>query len=399
MRVAANSSAAEGRRLAACVEGGVPIATVSRVSATASRPGRTRDSLARLARYTLVRLVTLLIAVVVAVYLTILIANMGGYVDEIRRAQIREAVGIALSADPGFALLGDEERRKVWEQTVAIEEESLGLHLPFGVRSLMYLRNALTLDLGMSERLFSDSGSRTVRLILLERLPPTLYLFATADLLLFFGSVFFALYLSQRYGSLLDRLAVALAPTSAAPAWFYGIILIVVFAAALRLLPFGGMVAVPPPADRWAYALSLLEHLILPVTAVLSSAIFLAVYYWRTFFLIHSREDYVEMARAKGLPSAMIERRHILRPTLPAIVTSFALTVIDVWMGAIVLETVFNWPGIGRLIFQAIGMFDTPVLVGAVVIYAYLLAVTVFVLDIVYAVLDPRVLIEGRKAG
>ena len=373
------------------------MATGPLVSATSSH--RAGGNLARLARYTLVRLITLLLTVVVAVYLTILVANMGGYVDEIRKAQIREAVGMALFADPGFALLSDAERRFIYEQMVALEEERLGLYQPFWVRSLIYLRHALTLDLGMSTQLMSDSGSRTVRLILLERLPPTLYLFATAELILFFGSVFIALYLSQRYGSLLDRLMIALAPSSAAPGWFFGIFLIVIFAAILRVLPFGGMVAVPPPADRLAYALSLLEHLILPVTAIVSSAIFQAVYYWRTFFLIYSREDYVEMARAKGLPSTVIERRHILRPSLPAIVTSFALMLITLWMGAIVLETVFHWPGLGRLIFQAIGMYDTPVLVGALVIYAYLLAMTVFILDIVYAILDPRVLIEGRKTG
>ena len=358
-----------------------------------------RDTVLRITRYASIRLLTLLLTVVVGVYLTILIANMGGYVDEIRRAMIREGVGIALGADEDFVLLPEAERRRIYDEMVAVEEVRLGLDQPFPVRSFIYLRNALTLDFGMSQQLLSDSMSRVVRLIILERLPPTLLLFATAQLILFFGSVFTALYLSQRYGSLLDRAMVALAPTSAAPGWFYGIFLIVIFAALLRILPFGGMVAVPPPADRWAYALSVLRHLILPVTAIVSSAIFQAIYYWRTFFLIHAREDYVEMARAKGLPSAAIERRYILRPTLPAIVTSFALTLIALWMGAIVLETVFLWPGLGRLIFQAIGMFDTPVLVGAVVIYAYLLAVTVFVLDLVYALLDPRVLVEGRKAA
>ncbi|HSW10109.1 MAG TPA: ABC transporter permease [Bacillota bacterium] len=373
------------------------IATVPLASTAGARGAG--DTVLRLARFASIRLVTLLITVVVGVYLTILIANMGGYVDEIRRAQIREAVGIALGADEDFALLPEAERRRIHDEMVAVEEVRLGLDQPFPVRSFIYLRNALTLDFGMSDQLLSDSMSRVVRLIILERLPPTLALFATAQLILFFGSVFTALYLSQRYGSLLDRAMVALAPTSAAPGWFYGIFLIVIFAAILRVLPFGGMVAIPPPADRWAYALSVLRHLILPVTAIVSSAIFQAIYYWRTFFLIHSREDYVEMARAKGLSSAAIERRYILRPTLPAIVTSFALTLIALWMGAIVLETVFMWPGLGRLIFQAIGMFDTPVLVGAVVIYAYLLAVTVFVLDLVYAMLDPRVLVEGRKAG
>ena len=374
---------------------GVPL--TSTAVALASRG--TRDTLARLARYTSTRLLTLVVTVVVGVYLTILIANMGGYVDEIRRAQIREAVAAALMGDEQFALLPEDQRRAIYDDMVRLEETRLGLHQPFWIRSFIYLRNALTLDLGMSVQLMSDSGSRVVQFILLERLPPTLYLFFTAQMILFFGSVFTALYLSQRYGSLLDRVMVALAPTSAAPAWFYGIFLIVIFAAILRVLPFGGMVAVPPPADRWAYALSLLRHLILPVAAIVSSAIFQAVYYWRTFFLIHSREDYVEMARAKGLSSAAIERRYILRPTLPAIVTSFALTLIALWMGAIVLETVFHWPGIGRLLFMAIGMYDTPVLIGVVVIYAYLLAVTVFVLDLVYALLDPRVLVEGRKAG
>ncbi len=355
------------------------------------------STLARVAKYAVVRLVALLITVVVGVYLTILVANMGGYVDQLRRAQIREGVGLMALADPEWAMLTDQDRRERIERLVALEEERLGLGQPFLVRSFTYLANALTLNLGRAEQIMSDSGSRQVRLILLERLPATLYLFATGQLLLFFASIFVALHLSQRYGSFLDRLMVALAPTSAAPGWFYGIFLILIFAGLLRVLPFGGMVATPPPPDKLGYALSLLKHLILPVTAIVISAIFLQVYYWRTFFLIYSREDYVEMAKAKGLPSTLIERRYILRPTLPAIVTSFALTLIGLWTGAIVLETIFNWPGLGRLLYRAIGAYDTPVIVGSVVIYAYLLALTVFVLDILYAILDPRVRVEGRS--
>jgi peptide/nickel transport system permease protein len=122
-----------------------------------------------------------------------------------------------------------------------------------------------------------------------------------------------------------------------------------------------------------------MRHLILPVSAIMLSALFLTIYNWRTFFLIYSSEDYVEMAKAKGLSSREIERRYILRPTLPTIITSFALTLIGLWTGAIVLETVFNWPGLGRALFQAIGLYDTPVIVGSTVIYAYLLAFTVFI--------------------
>jgi peptide/nickel transport system permease protein len=224
-----------------------------------------------------------------------------------------------------------------------------------------------------------------------ERLPATLLLFGTANFLIFFVSVFVALSLSRRYGSALDRSVIALAPSSAAPGWFYGIFLILIFAFLIPILPPGGLVDIPPPEGTLAYALSVMRHMALPVAAMFISTIFISIYSWRTFFLIHSSEDYVEMARAKGLPSRLIERRYILRPALSPIITSFALMLIGLWSGAIILEQVFNWPGLGTLLFQAIGFRDTPVIIGSVVIFAYLLAVTVFVLDILYAVLDPRV--------
>jgi peptide/nickel transport system permease protein len=136
--------------------------------------------------------------------------------------------------------------------------------------------------------------------------------------------------------------------------------------------------------------------LILPASALFFSQFFLSIYNWRTFFLIYSSEDYVEMAKAKGLPPRDIERRYILRPTLPTIITQFALLLISVWTGAIVTETVFQWPGLGRTFYRAIGFFDVPVIVGLTIIYAYLLAITVFILDFVYALVDPRVKVGGN---
>lgn len=352
----------------------------------------------RFGRYTLVRLAALFVTVVIGVYLTVLIANMGGHVDVIRRAQIREQVDISVGLNPANRLLTPAQRSQLIADQVAVLERQYGLDQPFIVRSFRFLTNALTLNLGNAESLVSDSGSRQVRLIILERLPSTLVLFGTANLLLFFASLLIALALSRRYGSFFDKVVIALSPTSAAPAWFYGIFLILLFAGVLRWLPFGGMVAAPPPDDRLSYLLSLLRHMILPTTALLISAVFISIYNWRTFFLIYSSEDYVEMAKAKGLPDKMIERRYILRPTLPTIITSFALTLIALWTGAIILETVFNWPGLGRLLFRAIGLYDTPVIVASTVIYAYLLAITVFLLDFIYALVDPRVRVgEGSR--
>ena len=237
----------------------------------------------------------------------------------------------------------------------------------------------------------SDAGSRQVRLIILERLPATLLLMGSSQLFLFFFSVFIALKLSRAYGSFWDKLIIALSPTSSAPPWFYGIFFILIFAAILKILPFSGMISAPPPENTWQYIGNLLQHLILPAGSLVIGALFISIYTWRTFFLIYSSEDYVDMAKAKGLPDQDIENRYILRPTLPTIITNFALLLIGLWTGATITETVFLWPGIGRTIYQAIGLYDTPVIVGSTIIYAYLLAITVFLLDFIYALVDPRV--------
>jgi len=202
--------------------------------------------------------------------------------------------------------------------------------------------------------------------------------------------------LSRRYGNFWDKFIVALSPTSAVPPWFYGIFLILIFAAVLKILPFGGMVDSPPPSNPIDYSFSLLKHMTLPALALIISAFFLSIYNYRTFFLIYSSEDYVEMAKAKGLPSRDVERRYILRPSLPNIITNFALLIIVLWTGATITETVFLWPGLGRTLYQAIGLYDIPIIVGSTIIYAYLLAMTVFLLDFIYALVDPRVKVGGK---
>jgi len=355
--------------------------------ATRKRP----NAILRLLRYTLLKIITLGAAVVIGVYLTILVANMGGYVDEIMKGQIQEQVMLTVSMDPKMKVLSQAERTKIIENRIQLEVERLNLDDPFIKRSFGFLWDALTLNLGRSLKLASDTGSRQVRTIILERLPSTLLLMATANLLLFFTSLFISLYLSRHYGSFLDKLVIGLSPASSAPPWFYGVFLLLIFAAVLNVLPFGGMVSAPPPEKLGPYLLDLGKHLILPVTAWMLSYIFSSVYSWRTFFLIFSMEDYVELARAKGLSSRAIERRYILRPTLPNIITSFALMLITLWQGAILTETIFNWPGLGEMLYSAIQNFDSPVIIGSTVIFAYLLAITVFSLDFIYALVDPRV--------
>lgn len=352
-------------------------------------------TLIRVTKYTAVRLLTMIATVVVSLYVTILIANMGGYVDTIRIAQIREDVNSQMAGNPALRSLTIEQRTLMSQNQIQSRIHALGLDKPFALRSFNFLKNAITLNLGRAFNMVSNSGANSVRTIILERLPPTLLLFGVSDIILFLLAIVFALGLSRKYGSILDKIAVALTPLSSAPGWFYGIFIILIFASVLKVLPFGGMVDSPPPASRILYILSLLKHMILPVMAYTLSSIFLSIFSWRTFFLIYSSEDYVEMAKAKGLSSRAIQGKYILRPTLPTIITSFALLVIGSWIGAPIFETIFNWPGLGRALYQAVGLFDTPVIIGETVIFSYLLAITVFILDLVYALVDPRVKVGG----
>jgi peptide/nickel transport system permease protein len=356
------------------------------------------ENLKRLFSYFFVRGLLLFLTVVVAIYLIIIIANMGGYMDKIKESEIMEQVYNTVRGNPALQRLSPSELKAILDKQIEIAKHQAGLDEPFFPwRSLEYLARGITLNFGRAEQMTSDSGSNQVRLILVERLPHTLLLWGVADLLVFFVSVFLALALSRRYGSLVDRLSVALAPVSTPPIWFYGILLILLFASALRVLPYGGFVDAPPPPTTLGYALSVAKHMVLPVLSVFIALIFSSLYSWRTFFLIYSSEDYVEMAKAKGLSSRAIERRYILRPTLPPIVTSFSMMMISLWMGGIVTETVFAWPGLGRLLYDAIQHVDTPVIVGSNVIYGYLLAITVLLLDFAYAALDPRVRLGGTR--
>jgi peptide/nickel transport system permease protein len=176
----------------------------------------------------------------------------------------------------------------------------------------------------------------------------------------------------------------------------FGIVLNLIFLRTLGGVFSGGTFDAWPSEFKLAYIPMVLKHMFLPFLAIFLSGLFQGVYAWRTFFLIYYSEDYVEMAKARGLPPRMIERHYLLRPVLPNLITSFALLFISLWQEVVALESFFNVAGIGRLFMTALVRYDTPVIVGLVVTFAYLLAITVFLLDIIYALVDPRVRIESE---
>lgn len=347
------------------------------------------STFSRVARYTLVRMVTLGLTVMVGAFVAIVLINFGGFIDDIFRDRIAWAItgmGMEMGDVPA------EQKFEILERAEQQMIEAYHLNEPFLLRCAVWLWRGLTLNWATpSEHIYTGQDASEVWGMILDRLPNTLLLAGAANLLLFFATVSLALTLSRKYGSFLDRAIIALSPISSAPNWIFGILLTLIFAAQLRILPFGGKFDAMPPGTQFGYVLVVLKHMILPVTAIFLSMFFQSVYSWRTFFLLHSGEDYVEMAEAQGLSPRTVERSYILRPTLPFILTSFTMMLITFWQGAMALEIFFRWPGIGALFIESIGRNARTTVISLVIIFAYLLALSVFLLDIIYALVDPRV--------
>jgi len=347
----------------------------------------------RALRYLGIRSLIVVLTVMVGIYAAIWVTNLGGVGDEDRRADIRAMVALG-SRGPHWREMTQEVREETLEAAFQAAYRAADLDQPFFLRSFRYFGQAVSLSLG-DTRFHTLSGSNVVRDVLLERLPRTLLIFGVANLITFLVGLGISLGLSRRYGSFLDRAATLLVPLFAAPPWFHGLFLIVIFAIVLKILPFGGFLGTSIPETSLAYTLTVLKHLVLPVLATVLGTLPYAVYTNRALFLIHSSDDHVEMAKSKGLRADRLQRRYILRPVLPAVITNFAFLAIVAWEAVIITENVFNWPGLGALVLQAIQMHDVSVVIGAVTLLAVLLGVTILFLDILYVVVDPRVKFGG----
>lgn len=280
----------------------------------------------------------------------------------------------------------------------------MGLDLPYFPRIFNWTIKALSFDWGDIGNRQGGWGAQNTTAsamdIIIHYLPNTLLLVTTSYLLVFLIGMPVSLYLSRNYGKWADRLFSFLSPISSVPSWVFGIILIAFFAFQLRLLPFGGMYELAKPKNELMHVMDVAKHMILPVSAFVLSLLFQIVYAWRTFFIIYSEEDYVDLAKAKGLSAKILNKKYILRPALPYIITSFTTSLITFWQLSMALEVVFRWPGLGWLyVKEALPNFwgetmepgELIIAIGIVVIFAYLLGAIVFLLDLVYVVVDPRI--------
>ena len=240
-------------------------------------------------------------------------------------------------------------------------------------------------------------GSSSITALIRERLPRTMMLVTTASFITAGFGLFFGVKLATRVGSRSDRIASLFAATSnALPAWWAGILLILLTYVILstfgvRVFPPGGMYSAPPPEGGLSRFIDLMWHAALPVITLVLISVGSWTYVVRTMVMNTAQEDFVTVARAKGLPEGSVMRSHILRVAAPPILTGLILGIASSVGGAILTETVFNWPGMGRLYYDAILSVDETVVVALTFMFTLIYVSARFTLEVLYIVVDPRV--------
>lgn len=288
-----------------------------------------------------------------------------------------------LPGDPVRMLAQD--RRTTPEQLDALRAE-YGLDQPLLAQFWRYLTDLAQGDLGTS-LVFRQPVLELIG----ERLWPTVLLTGTASLL----AVLIGLAIGQRAawkrGRPFDNVNMGIALTLwSVPTFWLGLLLIMVFGGMLGWFPTGGMTSPGAPKEGLAHVLDVLHHLALPALALgaVSYAHYLLV--MRASLLEELPKDYLQTARAKGLKEDLVRRRHAVPNALLPTITVIFLTVGGLIGGAVTVETVFSWPGLGFLTFQALGAADFPLLQGTFVVFAGAVILMNFLADIAYRIIDPR---------
>ena len=262
-----------------------------------------------------------------------------------------------------------------------------GLDRPFLTQLGIYLAKVASGDLG-----YSYYFNLPVSQMILERVPATLLLVLSAVTSAFVLGTLLGVLSSRKPNGLLSQAITVLSLVGfAAPVFWTGIMLVLLFAAVLPILPVSGMRSPDPVDGFWGGMVDVLHHLVLPTVTL--AVIYLAQYsrLARSSMLDVLGADYIRTARAKGLAEGVVLYKHALRNALLPVVTVLGLQFGNVLAGAILVETVFNWPGLGRLAFDSVLRRDYPTILGVLLFSSIVVIVMNMVTDLCYRLIDPRI--------
>jgi peptide/nickel transport system permease protein len=286
--------------------------------------------------------------------------------------------------DPITYLAGDAQ---VTPEFIAELRAQYGLDQPLWWQLLLYLGRVAQGDLG-----YSFISRDSVSAIILSRLPATLLLLGSQFILSIIIGIALGVISAYRRGSVTDHTVSVISLVGfAVPAFWLGQMLMLVFALWLDLLPAQGMRSLRLELSGWAAALDVLKHMILPTVTLTIFNLALIARVTRANMINVLRMEYITYARSKGVSEPTVVLVHALRNAVLPVITVIGLNLRTLIAGAVLTETVFAWPGIGRLTYEAIFARDYPVLMGILIIIGVTVVVANILTDIAYSWLDPRV--------
>ncbi|TBV10503.1 ABC transporter permease [Stutzerimonas kirkiae] len=272
----------------------------------------------------------------------------------------------------------------------------MGLDRPLGVQLVDYLGGLAQGDLGYSQR-----NQAPVWPLIAERLPATLLLLLAALLLSSVAGIALGVLAawSRQHGGWLDRLiSLGVLLLFATPTFWLALLLVMLFSVALGWLPAFGMETVGAGLSGWPYLLDVGRHLLLPALSL--SFVFLAVYVQlaRAAMLEAFSQEFVRSARAKGASEARVLLRHVLRNALLPVTTYVGLQLGQLASASLLVEVVYAWPGIGRLLYESLEARDYPLLLGVFLVISLLVLLGNLLGELLCYLLDPRLAVVGERA-
>jgi peptide/nickel transport system permease protein len=277
-----------------------------------------------------------------------------------------------ISLTPGDAasiILGDGAT----EEAIIALREKMGFNDPIIVQYANYMKGLLSGDMGISY-----ATGKNVSTEIIARFPNTFKLTVTAIILSVIISIPIGVISATRQYSIFDNIGMILALVGISmPSFWTGLMLIILFSLNFRLFPSGGMDG--------------LKSLILPAFTLAIASTASITRTTRSSMLEVIRQDYINTAKAKGVNRKVVIRKHALKNALIPAITVIGLEFGVLLGGAVLTETVFSWPGIGRLMVQSIQTKDTPMVLGCVIIFALSFSIVNLIIDILYAYIDPRI--------
>jgi len=343
-------------------------------------------------KYVITRIATMFGVLMITLLITILL--VGSNMDTILKQGIVFQVRAEITENPSIAesFSSVEEFEAFIQNKIDQRNKILGLDEPwFSPQRIGFtMYKILILDFGHATFLTSDEGSSNVKDIIFEKLPRTILLFTTATIIISIIGIFVGARSANKIGSFIDRMTSSFAIISSSfPVWWIGMLMIFLFSFTWQIFPARATPDIP--SSDPAYIGSLLYHMTLPLITIVMIGFGSWAYLVRNFMVGIMQEDFIMAKKTIGIKQKKIVYTHALKNAAPPIVTILALSLSGSLGGAIITEAVFDWPGMGRLYFEAITVMDLPVIIGATYILTVFFLISIFIADLLYGYFDPRV--------